>query len=69
MVTLDYMLDTGAEISEFRLSYYPHKLEIFKKMLKEIFGEKAKHNIFGDFKSLDVEPTPAFYIHVLEKTN
>lgn len=36
-------------------------------MLIDIFGQKAKHSIFGDFKSLTVEPNPAFYIHLLEK--
>lgn len=68
LVTLDYLISVNDhEKSEFRLSYYPHKLEVFKRMLGSVFGENAKHNIFGDFKSLDVEPVPAFYIHMVEK--
>lgn len=68
LVTLDYLIKTtDAETSEFRLSYYPHKLDVFTDMLRTIFGERAEHRIFGDFKTLDVEPTPAFYIHVVAK--
>lgn len=67
LVTLDYAIENGTETSEFRLSYYPHKLAVFKSMLLDIFGKTAKHSMFGDFKSLAVEPNPAFYIHLLEK--
>jgi len=69
MVTLDYSILTGDENNEFRLSYYPHRLEVFKGILKEIFGSKSNQEIYGDFKSLDdvTNPNPAFYIHVVEK--
>lgn len=54
--------------SEFRLSYYPHRLSVFKQILKEIFDKPTKHDIFGDFKPLkDSDEHPAFYIHVVEK--
>lgn len=55
--------------SEFRLSYYPHRLEVFKKILKEVFGQNSNHEIHGDFKELDdvANPNPAFYIHSVEK--
>lgn len=55
--------------SEFRLSYYPHRLAVFKNILKEIFGPNSKSEIYGDFKSLDdaSNSNPAFYIHVVEK--
>lgn len=53
--------------SEFRLSYYPHRLEHFKDMLDEVFPLETKHTIFGDFKPLDEIEAPGFYIHVLEK--
>lgn len=70
LVTLDYLIETGNGVSEFRLSYYPHRLEIFKNILKEIFGATTKHSIFGDFKTLKAgDAPPAFYIHVLEKSN
>lgn len=55
--------------SQFRLSYYPHKLEVFKDMLRETFGDKATYKIYGDFKNLDEIETPNFYIHVVEKQN
>lgn len=68
LVTLDYLIKLNdRDISEFRLSYYPHKLEVFTTMLSTIFGENAKHQVFGDFKALHLEPMPAFYIHVVEK--
>ncbi|XP_017878480.1 glycine N-methyltransferase [Ceratina calcarata] len=79
IVTLDYAitLDNGDEdkdeddrqsqINEFRLSYYPHRLDVFTEMLDEAFYHKAKHTIYGDFKSLDNIKNPGFYIHVMEK--
>ncbi|XP_055679673.1 glycine N-methyltransferase [Lutzomyia longipalpis] len=66
-VILDYSISNGNETSEFRLSYYPHKLEIFKRMLEEVFGKKAKYNIYGDFKLLTEVQNPGFYIHVVQK--
>lgn len=68
LITLDYLIRLGdVDTSEFRLSYYPHKLDVFTQMLRSIFGARSVHRIFGDFKTLDEEPTPAFYIHVVEK--
>lgn len=68
IITLDYIINANNECNEFRLSYYPHKLKIFGQMLAKCFGPKAKHHIYGDFKQLnELNSTPAFYIHVLEK--
>jgi len=74
IVTMDYMLaldederNNSEYVSEFRLSYYPHRLTIFRDMLTEAFSHRAKHTIYGDFKSLNQIKDPAFYIHVLEK--
>jgi glycine N-methyltransferase len=78
LVTLDYLVDTSPiydkdgeinieNVSEFRLSYYPHRLEVFKNMLADAFGERSIFDIYGDFKSLEEIETPAFYIHVVEK--
>lgn len=53
--------------SQFRLSYYPHRLAVFKEMLQETFGTKCKHTIYGDFKLLQEVDNPDFYIHVMEK--
>jgi len=74
IVTMDYMIALDEEnqahresISEFRLSYYPHRLTIFRDMLTEVFGHGTKHIIYGDFKPLNQIKNPAFYIHVMEK--
>lgn len=61
------MFNSFGFYSQFRLSYYPHKIEVFKDMLKEVFGEKASYRIYGDFKDLEEIETPDFYIHVVEK--
>ena len=54
--------------SQFRLSYYPHRLEDFSSLLMSVFGTSAKHSIYGDFKPLGSDqPNPAFYIHVIAK--
>lgn len=53
--------------SEFRLCYYPHKLDKFTSMLDAAFGARAAHRVFADFKPLSDVPVPAFYIHVMEK--
>lgn len=74
IVTMDYMIaldennkDNPEYISEFRLSYYPHRLTVFRDMLTEAFSHGAKHTIYGDFKPLNHIEDPGFYIHVLEK--
>ncbi|XP_069677759.1 glycine N-methyltransferase [Periplaneta americana] len=83
IVTMDYRIDICASngkqlytsyekngeesVSQFRLSYYPHRLEIFKEMLQESFGPKCTHTIYGDFKLLQQIDNPDFYIHVMEK--
>lgn len=54
--------------SEFRLSYYPHQLEVFKGILRDIFGHSCDHMIYGDFKELCPDDIPAFYIHIVEKS-
>ncbi|XP_045479372.1 glycine N-methyltransferase [Harmonia axyridis] len=79
LVILDYFLDTSSfgknefinedSISEFRLSYYPHRLKVFNQMLLNTFGENAYHEIYGDFKSLNEIENPAFYIHFIQKTD
>ncbi|XP_053600330.1 glycine N-methyltransferase [Plodia interpunctella] len=70
LVTLDYCLDGAfgdGEKSDFRLCYYPHKLEKFTAMLHEAFDHRGKHQLFADFKPIDQVPVPGFYIHVMEK--
>ncbi|XP_067011575.1 glycine N-methyltransferase [Anabrus simplex] len=76
LVTMDYVIDMSngkyqthieEAVSEFRLSYYPHRLEVFKEMLQDTFGHNSKHTIYGDFKLLNEIEDPAFFIHVIEK--
>jgi len=75
-ITLNYTMDVqkddfqkavSEEDNKFTLSYYPHRLANFTKLLKGAFGESAKHTIYADFKPLNQEEDPAFYIHVIEK--
>ncbi|XP_043283710.1 glycine N-methyltransferase [Venturia canescens] len=74
IVTLDYLISLEPDkstsdpenTSEFRLSYYPHKLDVFRDMLDEIFTKSKRHTIYGDFKPLDEVENPGFYIHVIE---
>ncbi|CAH1173470.1 unnamed protein product [Phaedon cochleariae] len=80
LVTLDYLIDASSAIknsytngnenslSEFRLSYYPHRLEVFKSMLRDAFGGASEYKIYGDFKTLEEAPVPDFYIHVVQKS-
>jgi len=65
-ITLKYNMDVE-EDGDFILSYQPHTLKSFTGLLKEAFGNEAKHTIYADFKRLEDEPEPAFYIHVIEK--
>ncbi|XP_050681762.1 glycine N-methyltransferase [Leptidea sinapis] len=72
LVALDYCIMPGDDAdstdrSEFRLCYYPHKLERFTKMLDEAFNNRCKHSIYADFQPLDRVSNPAYYIHVMEK--
>jgi len=76
LVTLDYEMDVSGvnakrfdeDMGQFRLSYYPHRLEDFSGLLESVFGTSAKHSIYGDFQPLGCDrPNPAFYIHVIAK--
>lgn len=72
MITLDYNMDVSEifpddKYSHFRLSYYPHRLDAFTRLLKSVFGQDAPHTVYGDFKTLKEEPDPAFFIHIIEK--
>lgn len=80
MTTMDYKMDVKSMISNsnlkldstqtehhFRLSYYPHRLEEFTKTLREVCGPEAHHEVYGDFKDLNVIDKPAYYIHLVKK--
>lgn len=76
MITLDYTLmltegdDKEPQTSKFRLSYYPHRLESFKELLKGAFDGKCEHDVYGDFRAYKPGqgPTPCYFIHVLKRT-
>ncbi|KAI4463839.1 glycine n-methyltransferase [Holotrichia oblita] len=77
MVMMDYLINVSdllkkdsyneEEISEFRLSYYPHRLETFKSMLMKAFEMRCNYKLYGDFKPLAEVENPNFYIHLVEK--
>ncbi|XP_048046457.1 glycine N-methyltransferase [Megalobrama amblycephala] len=77
MITLDYTLvlpspegiQTPPETSKFRLSYYPHRVESFKEILKAAFFGKCEHNVYGDFKQFTPGQgeVPCYFIHVVKK--
>lgn len=67
LITLDYAIKMNNENNEFRLSYYPHKLNVFNQILRDCFGPRMSHQICGDFKPLNETSNPAFYIHIVEK--
>ncbi|MBN3291956.1 GNMT methyltransferase, partial [Polypterus senegalus] len=75
MVTLDYTLqvsqeqDGTAELSKFRLSYYPHCLDNFKELLRKAFNGKCEQEVYGDFKPyVDGQAyAPCYFIHVVKK--
>ena len=53
--------------SDFRLSYYPHLLAKFNKIIAKVFGGNAKHKILGDFEPLGAIDNPSYYIHICQK--
>lgn len=67
-VILDYeiYLEDG-QTSNFRLYYHPHLLDQFNSVLKRTFGDKAPHDIYGDFQPLADAVDPGFFIHMIEK--
>ena len=66
-IEYSYILINFTFFSQFRLSYYPHRLEAFTTLLKSVFGDNSKHSVYGDFKPLEEEADPAFFIHVIVK--
>ncbi|KAJ6666998.1 hypothetical protein lerEdw1_019000 [Lerista edwardsae] len=76
MVTLDYTVqvppegnDGITELSQFRLSYYPHRLEPFTELLKNAFQGPCEHSVLGDFKAYKPgqQYSPCYFIHVVKK--
>jgi len=59
--------DSSVDPSKFRLSYYPHLLEGFNKLVTKVFGDDAIHTILADFEPFDAVENPAYYIHICQK--
>ena len=53
--------------SKFRLSYCPLRLTTFTNLLKSVFGEATRHEVFGDFEPLGQVECPAYYVHMIWK--
>ncbi|KAG5857972.1 glycine N-methyltransferase [Anguilla anguilla] len=78
MITLDYTIQVPqpmgqqsiSELSKFRLSYYPHRLDNFTELLREAFGGQVQHTVYGDFQNYTpgVTKPPCYFIHVAQKT-
>uniref|UniRef100_UPI00398E8DF7 glycine N-methyltransferase n=1 Tax=Pristiophorus japonicus TaxID=55135 RepID=UPI00398E8DF7 len=77
MVTLDYTVhvpnqdsDGQPDVSTFRLSYYPHRVDHFTALLKNAFQGKCEHNLYGDFKphKPGKDHAPCYFIHVVKRT-
>ncbi|KAI2654657.1 Glycine N-methyltransferase [Labeo rohita] len=60
----------GTLVGKFRLSYYPHRLDSFKEILRASFFGKCEHNVYGDFKQYTPGQgeVPCYFIHVVKKT-
>ncbi|XP_051880263.1 glycine N-methyltransferase isoform X1 [Pristis pectinata] len=76
MVTLDYTVhvpnkeeDKQPEVSTFRLSYYPHRVDAFTELLKSAFHGRCQHTLYGDFKPHQPgqDYTPCYFIHVVKR--
>ncbi|XP_053594616.1 glycine N-methyltransferase isoform X2 [Microplitis demolitor] len=65
-MSLDEKNEDPENQNHFRLTGYPHRLNAFKDMLREIFSQKT-HKIFGDFKPLNEVKVPGCFIHLIEK--
>ncbi|XP_027856788.1 glycine N-methyltransferase [Xiphophorus couchianus] len=77
MITLDYTIQVPQaalqklpEVSKFRLSYYPHRLQSFGELLSDAFSANMEHTVYGDFKAFrpGQDPPPCYFIHVCKRT-
>ena len=42
-------------------------MKTFSSLLKDVFGEEVKHEVFGDFEPLGKVELPAYYVHMIWK--
>lgn len=77
-VPLDVQVKMGLDLDgshdqiTFQLTYYPHYLSSFSRLLRRVFqysidDATAPHQISGDFLPLEDAADPAYFIHVITK--
>lgn len=62
-----FKTELASSTHHFRLSYYPHLLADFTKLLKGVFGDDASHTVYGDFRPMGEVTDPAYYVHVIQR--
>ena len=59
---------TQIPISKFSLSYYPHKVGNFVRLLIGVFGDEVEHSLLKDFRdAVEDDYVPSYFIHVIKK--
>lgn len=77
-VPLDVQVKMGLDLDgshdkvTFQLTYFPHYLASFSRLLRRVFqltieDATAPHQVSGDFLPIDPAADPAYYIHVITK--
>lgn len=69
MITRDYLIGEGDNITELNFSFHPHTLTSFTNLLKGVFGTNAPYTVYGDFKPVNLVDVPTYYIHQIKKIN
>ena len=52
---------------QFRLSYYPHRIIDFKKLLTDVFSKESTLQTYADFEPEEGVENPGYYIHLMHK--
>jgi hypothetical protein len=67
--TLGNRLLVFCSVLKFDLTFYPHRIEEFSRLLERVCGKDDIHKVYGDYKPLDgdTNTSPVYYVHVVEK--
>lgn len=60
-------LDGSHDLVTFKLTYFPHKLKSFTRLLHRVFDVSAPHEVCADFLPIAEVNDPAYFIHVITK--
>ncbi|KAG8177896.1 hypothetical protein JTE90_024605 [Oedothorax gibbosus] len=63
----DKKSDVSSEKKKCRFMTYTIQLGDFNSVLKDVFGQSSKHEIYGDYKPLESVENLAFFIHFIQK--